>query len=68
METYAQERGVLGGAVQGGTWLSAAAAEQLRAALEQMDLLLAAQQLEAGSRHLVELLRKLRDLRVEMAR
>jgi len=50
-------------AAQGGISLPHAEAEHLRAALRQTDLLLATRQIDAGVRHLVELLRHLRALR-----
>jgi len=43
------------------------AEDHLRAALEQMDLLLASQQVEAGLSHLVALLEHLQALRQEVA-
>jgi len=50
----------------GGLYLPAAAAEHLRAAVEQTELLLNASQVDAGMRHLLRILRHLRAVRRRM--
>ena len=62
-------KGHEGRASQGGreVWVSPRGASHLRSAFEQMDLLLRAQQLEAGLGSLVALLRHLQAVRREIA-
>jgi len=54
-------------AATGSMTLSSAAAENLRAAVEQMDLLLETQQLDAGVENLILLLKHLRELKGNIA-
>lgn len=50
----------------GGLYLPTAAADHLRSAVEQMELLLSTSRVEAGLRHLLAVLHHLREVRREI--